>query len=574
MALLGPEWDGQAQRFAHRFLGAVESEPLHRAADILEKRLRGLRKRHPNLLAPQALDLVAHSHFLRRIAGLTLQGGAVETEHRRKAAARMAAGYGAGLALCLERVATDLHGALAGVVRGRVLRCEPLGNDPHRGGQVAVALTFEDGPSLIYKPRPVRLDWFLAGGNQTEAGLSAAELVNRGLPVRMPGARLPTHDLIAAGPWHGYAERVTTAMVPMSHQEDERFARAGVGRPAPELATRLAPGDDERFWYTAGLLAGQVACFGIGDLHSENIVCGVTRSSPRVAFHAVDLEMAFLEECGIGNAHLTPIYGSPIAPPAHSHFGLQARPSRHCSMGAEEWALEVTDAGLRPRDEPGTVASRALPNAVENADGSFGYGQHLCTVVRGLVDHWETVRVHSRAIKSAVREGLSGCRVRVLSKASIAYMAPLRRRQLGTRLWDGAADFRGFGEAAPFGEAERRQLDAFDVPYFSRCLGSRTVEWRPPGLLAPADPVSYTLLRDPFWSVVDHYARVAQLAHAIADLVAYAAPPGAFDQRDDALAVRVVREADDSRLKVVVVLRNGPCVFRLEGNGVIRWWRQ
>ena len=140
--------------------------------------------------------------------------------------------------------------------------------------------------------------------------------------------------------------------------------------------------------------------------------------------------------------------------------------------------------------------------------------------------------------------------------------------------WDGAADFRGFGEAAPFGEAERRQLDAFDVPYFSRCLGSRTVEWRPPGRLAPADPVSYTLLRDPFWSVVDHYARVAQLAHAIADLVAYAAPPGAFDQRDDALAVRVVREADDSRLKVVVVLRNGPCVFRLEGNGVIRWWRQ
>jgi hypothetical protein len=36
MALLGPEWDGQAQRFARRFLGAAESEPLHRAADILE----------------------------------------------------------------------------------------------------------------------------------------------------------------------------------------------------------------------------------------------------------------------------------------------------------------------------------------------------------------------------------------------------------------------------------------------------------------------------------------------------------------------------------------------------------
>ena len=62
------------------------------------------------------------------------------------------------------------------------------------------------------------------------------------------------------------------------------------------------------------------------------------------------------------------------------------------------------------------------------------------------------------------------------------------------------------------------------------------------------------------------------LARGLADLVAFGAPHGPFDQRDDALGVRVGRVSDDPRLQLAVATADGVLRFRLELDGAVRWW--
>ena len=63
-----------------------------------------------------------------------------------------------------------------------------------------------------------------------------------------------------------------------------------------------------------------------------------------------------------------------------------------------------------------------------------------------------------------------------------------------------------------------------------------------------------------------------ELARGIADLVAFGAPDGPFDQRDDTLGVRVARTADDPRIQIAVTTGDATLRFRLELEGDARWW--
>ena len=77
---------------------------------------------------------------------------------------------------------------------------------------------------------------------------------------------------------------------------------------------------------------------------------------------------------------------------------------------------------------------------------------------------------------------------------------------------------------------------------------------------------------EPFWSVIEEFVSRDKLARGLADLVAFGAPEGPFDQRDDALGVRVARTGDDPRLQVAVATKEGTLRFRLEPSGDVRWW--
>jgi hypothetical protein len=292
----------------------------------------------------------------------------------------------------------------------------------------------------------------------------------------------------------------------------------------------------------------------------------------------VDLEVSFAETSGLGDAHLVPPYGHPVKPSEHAHFGFQARHPGPCTMGAEEWALLASPDGLRPAGRPGVLAARAAPNAVMNSDGSFGYGVWLPAIVRGFVDYWQTAREHAAALIAHAQRELAGVPVRVLVNASRAYVGPLRSRQLGVPLWPGAAFFDEYGVATPFGPEERRQLDSLDIPYFFERLGIPGPRWiaRPPDGEATASVEVARRIASPFWSTIERFVTIEELAYGVADLVAYGAPAGPFDQRDDILGVRVARPRDDARLHVAVWrdTHGGSWVFRLEPDGSVRWWER
>jgi hypothetical protein len=573
-------WDEAAARFADRFLRAPEGQELRGVIHRLARALSALEARHRQWLGPGALAEGAVGRVVRECAGILLHRGARARRHRARVVGRIADRYAAALTRC-RHVARDRAGPSAPLPEGRLLRVVPMGNDPHRGGQVVFSLAFEDGREVLYKPRSLAVDWFLASSTARAGAPSAATMLARWLPTRMAGAGLPRHEVIAAGCWHGYAERVATTPEPVPDPHGAlTFAWEALGAPPPEEAARLAAGDERRFWYNAGLLAAHAACFGIADLHGENLVCGRSRAAPRPALHAIDLEVAFIEPSSVGDAGLAPPYGHPRTPPpdAHTHYGLQARHPGLCTMGAEEWSLLATPEGLRPAGRPGVLAARAVPNAVMNADGSFGYGPWLAPIVRGFVDYWTTVRARAATLAAHARAELAGAPLRVLVNASRAYVGPLRARQLGVPLWPGAAFFDEYGVATPFGPEERRQLDALDVPYFFERLGSPGARWlaRPPEGEAPAHAKLATTIATPYWSVIERFAELEALAYGVADIVAYGAPAGPLDQRDDRLGVRVTRPDGDARLHVAVRRDEdgGSWVFRLDPEGEVRWWER
>ena len=143
---------------------------------------------------------------------------------------------------------------------------------------------------------------------------------------------------------------------------------------------------------------------------------------------------------------------------------------------------------------------------------------------------------------------------------------------LGGPLWPGASWFGPYGDAVPLHEAELAQLEALDIPYFFQRLGTPGPRWLNGSQETAAEIEPYTEIGDPFWSCIEAFRSPEVLARGLADLVAFGAPAGPFDKRDDSLGVRVGRSADDSRIQLAVATPDGVLRFRLEHDGAVRWW--
>lgn len=576
---LGPP-DTRATDAALRLLGTRPAGAAYfHGLTTIRAATERLSRAYSSLAADGALAPATFGPVLRDIAGMALRPGADPRQVSAIAVPTVRRSI-AMLELFLRRLAADRAGALRGEVGGRLVEVELLGSDPHRGGQRVLALRFEDGPPLLYKPRSVAIDRELAGVSVAGERPTLVERLNGWLGPSVAGGKLPTHRLIAAGAWHGYAERVTPgAWVREKPADSPRLPRAGIAEPRAELQS-IGTGEEGRFWYSAGLLAGHAFGLGIYDLHVENVVVGRSRTTPDVALHAVDLELAFGRVHSLDDTMLVergPEGG--FTPGAHTHAGLACTPSFECAVHAEDWALEAVADGARPIPRPLNVVRWHFPHLVRNPDGSLGYARNLCVFLRGLADQWDVLRAHAGAVEAHLADRLAGVPARVLAKPTQCYLTLLACRKLGGLDVSGATFHPRLPRALPLVPAEIAQLDALDVPYFFRFLGERRrrgVWWVPPSGKGLRRARELARLAQPlrFWSVVRRQLDPKRLAGAIVDAVGFVCPTGPFDLHDPALGVRVTRTANEESVIVIVTIgprRDRRLLCRIRKDGSFEW---
>ena len=569
---------GTARLIAARPAGHAYGRALQRLTHAATR----LAARHAGVVASGALEPRSFGALLREIAGLALSPRA-DTDRVVKAADRMTTHAIAAMETMLDQVAEDRSTVLGHTAGGRVADIEVGGGDSHGGGRHVVRLSFESGSTLLYKPRSVAVDRELAGVSTDRPTL--ADRTNAWLSPSIAGGRLPTHRLIDAGAWHGYAEQIASPQGWPAEAAPALSPDCDV--PAPETSVaRIAPGDERRFWYSAGLLAGHAFTLGAHDLHVENVMCGHSGSTPELALHAVDLELAFGNVDDLADTLLVqpPEWGDHEPMGArHSHAAFDASPSFTCGVHAEDWAIELTRDGPRPVGRPKDAVRWTFPHIAQNADGTFGYGRELCAFLRGFADQWMVLQCHTSEVADHLRTALSGTAARVLAKRTQGYLTEITRRKHGGPPEPGASFDVRQPAALPLIRAELAQLDELDFPYFFQFLGEhdgarRGTYWKP-GPHSPTEVArEFAALprHTPFWSIVERQASEERLSRAILDAVRFVAPAGEFDMHDPTLGVHVARRTGDARLWIVVLLgerRDERLTVRAAPTGAFEWWR-
>lgn len=552
-----------------------------RAVAKISQTYNRIRALYPQLLTENALGATTLGPLLREIAALALRS---DTDSQRviRTARRMAANAVDALEMLFARLESDREGVLSGIVEGKLTGVEVRRSDPHRRGQRVVVLRFENGLPLLYKSRAVAIDRELAGSSVDGEQATLADQCRKWLTPSIRGGLLPTHRIIVADEWYGYVEQIAggelAAVIPPLDAFDSDAAQM---LPLPVVA-RIKKGDEKRFWYSAGLLAGHAFTLGIRDLHAENVICGSSQSTPDLTIHAVDLEMAFGSVVDLEDTQLLdgPRWGAPSNADTHSHSALHPSLSFACGLHAEEWVIELTTAGPRLAPYPWRACRWIFPHLAQNPDGSFGYGNELCAFLRGFADQWKMLQTRSREVSEHLRAKLSGVPGRLVFKPTVSYIASLMQRKMGGSPIPGAAAHQKVNIAFPLIPAEMRQLDQLDIPYFFRFLGEeespKNIFWMErPGVRYVRARHLPPLKLEPFWSVVERQKDPQRLARAVVDAVWAVAPRGTFDYHEPQLGVRVVRTQEDERLLIILLLGEGQnqrLTCRVASEGKIEWW--
>ena len=106
-------------------------------------------KRYRDFVVKDAFNPAILSRVLREIAGLVLYADGDATKVT-SAAKQLTSGAISALDLMFERVEDDMNGVLTLRSKGRLVKIQTLGSDPHFGGQRVVALHFENGTTFLY----------------------------------------------------------------------------------------------------------------------------------------------------------------------------------------------------------------------------------------------------------------------------------------------------------------------------------------------------------------------------------------------------------------------------------------
>jgi hypothetical protein len=435
-------------------------------------------------------------------------------------------------------------------------------------------LQFEDGHRFLYKGRSVAIDREFAGASVENESQTLAEKCRNWLHPLFNNALLPTHRIILASTEHGYAEEISSSDVVTFPLEDEIVPfHNSIKTPKPQVI-RLKEGDERRYWYSAGLLAGHAFSLGMFDLHSENVVSGISKSTPYISMHAVDLEIALGDVIDLEDTHLIegPRWGVEVRPHSHTPLSL---PSLYCGLYAEDWVVEITSNGPQPVSRPWKAVRWVWPHLVQNSDGSFGYTKHVCLLLRGFADQWRMFQSHAREIADHLKEKLTGVPLRVVLNPTRSYLGALLDRKLGGSPIMGIALNPVLTTARPFAPSEIKQLDRLDIPYYFRVLGEDdAIYWRDKANQNYTQETNFPLIKTvtPFWSVIENQADPNRFARAVVDIVWEIVPKGPFDFHEPSLGVRVARTAENERVVIIVVLNEKRLICKVAAEGKIEWW--
>lgn len=331
-------------------------------------------------------------------------------------------------------------------------------SDPHRGGRTVAALRFASGARVVYKPRGLEMDeaW----------SRLLAWLADRGA---LPPLRTPA---VASRGTHGWAAFV---------------------EPGPCTGEREA----ERYHERAGMLLSLAYALGGGDLHAENVVA--CREDPVL----VDLEVLaapFVEREAAENdggaaaadravwesvlrTRLLPLWSADGDGPARREGGLTDPPR----AVRERWRHTNTGWMVPAPAETGPGESRNLPCIRGEPCLAGGY---VDAVRVGLARGWRALTEHRSALLApgGPLEAFAGAEARLVLRHTRLYGAVLRRSLHPRLLASGVersieldvlcrpllrSDTRP--RLWPVMGAERRDLEAGDVPVFTARAGSTVV---------------------------------------------------------------------------------------------------
>ncbi len=551
----------------------------------IDKSCQELEKQYRNLIRSHTLGPDLHGPMVRELSGLCL-GQSQPHDSLASLVDRFTSQYIDMLRLLLSRLQKDRKPLLGADVQGKVVRMELLNSDPHRRGQKVVALTFEGGQEFIYKSRSMALERHLVGTSRPGEIPSLAELINQTLHPAVPGASIPTHRIIPGGPHYGYAERIKIRLDPVDQVPlvpDSPHLPENSGMPI--RATVLRKTEEDRVWYQAGLVAGFAMGLGLTDLHSENLVVGTTPELPLPGFHLIDIEMAFYEYDCLRDTLLVDLTAveepEKAARGFHKHTGFDHE-IKMCGSAGEPWVLRPEKSGYRLVPGSPVLASLDYDYLVQNQDGTFGFGSFLPAFLRGMVDVRQEFKARSREFSAYLKQHLEGAPVRLMAKATRCYTLGIRKNRGRDYPAPGGSWSSEFALPFPLWDAELRQLEQGDIPYFFRTLGTDSgnasgVRWfdgPPQGPGAPAELGKVYVGLDPFWSIIERQSELPVLARSLADAIAFVAPEDVFDIKDDRLGLRVFRNPDDKELWFVALLPEGRLVARIEGGGGVSLWME
>ena len=72
---------------------------------------------------------------------------------------------------------------------------------------------------------------------------------------------------------------------------------------------------------------------------------------------------------------------------------------------------------------------------------------------------------------------------------------------------------------------------------------------------------------------MERQTRLDVLVRSLADAIAFVAPPGVFDAREERLGLRVFRPEEGAKIWFVALLQDGRVTCRIEGEGGVTMWK-
>jgi class II lanthipeptide synthase len=342
----------------------------------------------------------------------------------------------------------DILGSAAGT---RVAEIEGNLSDPHNGGHSVLIVRFEDGSSVVYKPKDV--------------GPDAA--------------------------WHAMVDRLNQSGAPVDLKSVRVLARDGYGW--TEFIGHAGCADDEsckRFFRRAGAWLALFHCFAGSDMHQENMIAAAEHPVP------IDLEMilqataaehttdeieaqAFQAAVDIVDnsvlmVGLVPAYGRS---PDNKIFARGGMTSDWSSRTRLAWSGINSDT-MRPVKTQEAVETN--PN-LPHVNGRYAkFGDHVDDFVAGFEDYAKFLLSHTRdARQGGLFDGFAGLAIRKVIRPTRFYYMLLQRlrdhRSMGDGVaWSAQADFLARlaeweGPTDPLWRlqrAERAALVALNVPHF------------------------------------------------------------------------------------------------------------